>query len=76
MSGDKVWDKYLTGGIQEIRHYCETDALNTYLSYLRFELMRGNFSQEDYVRECQRVRDMLAAENKPHFKAFLEAWTG
>jgi hypothetical protein len=76
MSGDKVWDKYLTGGIQEIRYYCETDALNTYLIYLRFELMRGNFSQEDYARECQRVRDMLAAENKPHFKAFLEAWTG
>ena len=32
----------LAGGeLARIRHYCETDVLNTYLVYLRFELMRG-----------------------------------
>ena len=36
MSGAKVWDKYREGGIGEIRDYCETDVLNTWLVYLRF----------------------------------------
>ena len=42
MSGDKVWETWLAGGIDEIRNYCETDVLNTYLIYLRFQLMRGH----------------------------------
>lgn len=74
MSGDKVWKTYLQKGVADIRHYCETDVLNTYLIYLRFELMRGNLSQESYLQECQRLRDKLIAEDKPHFRAFLEAW--
>jgi predicted PolB exonuclease-like 3'-5' exonuclease len=41
MSGDKVWDKFKEGGIREIRDYCETDVLNTWLVYLRFELRIG-----------------------------------
>ena len=33
----------LDGGIRQIRDYCETDVINTWLVYLRFEFMRGNF---------------------------------
>ena len=58
MSGDKVWDKFKEGGIREIRDYCETDVLNTWLIYLRFELMRGNLDDADLallalVRGCR-----------------------
>jgi predicted PolB exonuclease-like 3'-5' exonuclease len=74
MSGDKVWDAYLDGQIEGIRNYCETDVVNTYLVYLRFELMRGRMTPEQYGVECQRVRDVLAAQGKPHFTEFLAAW--
>jgi hypothetical protein len=74
MSGAKVWDAYLAGDIAGIRNYCETDVLNTYLVYLRFELMRGRLTGENYALECQRVRDTLAHEAKPHFLEFLERW--
>jgi predicted PolB exonuclease-like 3'-5' exonuclease len=76
MSGDKVWDVYLQeGGIQKIRDYCETDVLNTYLIFLRFELMRGRLTEAEYEQECQRLRDQLAREpNKLHFCDFLAAW--
>ncbi|MDX1516975.1 MAG: 3'-5' exonuclease, partial [Woeseiaceae bacterium] len=37
MSGDKVWDAYRDGRLADIRNYCETDVLNTFLVYLRFE---------------------------------------
>ena len=50
MSGAKVWDTYLEGGIKEIRDYCETDVLNTWLVYLRFEYMRGNLDDKDLQR--------------------------
>jgi hypothetical protein len=74
MSGDKVWDQYLEGNVEAIRNYCETDVLNTYLVYLRFDLMRGQLSPEGYEKECQRLRAMLEAENKPHLSEFLQAW--
>ncbi|MBZ0070214.1 MAG: 3'-5' exonuclease [Thiohalobacteraceae bacterium] len=74
MSGAKVWDTFLAGGIEDIRNYCETDVLNTYLVFLRFELMRGKLSAAEYHAECLQLRDYLKAEDKPHFSEFLAAW--
>ena len=74
MSGDKVWDCYQSNDIQAIRDYCETDVLNTYLIYLRYELMRGNKTATSYQMECDRLKEYLADENKPHFTEFLQAW--
>ncbi len=75
MSGAKVWDAFLAGEIEGIRNYCETDVLNTYLVYLRFELIRGKLSQAEYDSECQQLRVYLKAEDKPHFNEFLTAWS-
>jgi len=75
MHGAKVWDSFQAGDMDTIRNYCETDVLNTYLIYLRFELMRGKLQQADYQRECQTLRDELNTTNKPHLSEFLSAWT-
>ena len=72
--GSEVWDQFQAGKIAEIRDYCETDALNTYLIYLRFELMRGNLDDAGWKRETDLVRKTLSAADKPHFNAFLHAW--
>ncbi|HEY0721471.1 MAG TPA: 3'-5' exonuclease [Gammaproteobacteria bacterium] len=74
MSGALVWDNYLDGNIAGIRNYCETDVLNTYLVYQRYELMRGRLSTQEYQGELQRVRDYLRSENRPHFNEFLSHW--
>jgi predicted PolB exonuclease-like 3'-5' exonuclease len=74
MSGDKVWDAWLDGQIDVIRNYCETDVLNTFLIYLRFELMRGRLLREQYQFEIARVREALQAQAKPHLQEFLAAW--
>jgi predicted PolB exonuclease-like 3'-5' exonuclease len=74
MSGAKVWDKYSEGGIGEIRDYCETDVLNTWLVYLRFEFMRGNLDAADLEREYGIVRDTLGEMDRPHLNEFLAAW--
>lgn len=74
MSGAKVWDAYQAGELAEIRHYCETDVLNTWLVYLRFELMRGHLDHQQYQRECELVRKVLKASGKSHLQEFEQAW--
>jgi predicted PolB exonuclease-like 3'-5' exonuclease len=74
MSGDKVWQCWLDGGIDDIRDYCESDVLNTYLVYLRFEYMRGNLDDAALEREFELVRTTLADMDRPHLNEFLAAW--
>ena len=74
MSGDKVWGKFVAGAIGEIRDYCETDVLNTWLVYLRFEFMRGNLDAPDLERELRLVRETLVGMDRPHLNEFLAAW--
>lgn len=74
MSGDKVWPCWLDGGIDDIRDYCETDVLNTFLVYLRFEHMRGNLDDSALEREFEMVRATLREMDQPHLNEFLGAW--
>lgn len=74
MSGDKVWNCWLEGGIDEIRDYCETDVLNTFLVYLRFEFMRGNLDEAGLEREYALVRETIRGMDQPHLVEFLTAW--
>ncbi|WP_123401828.1 3'-5' exonuclease [Inmirania thermothiophila] len=76
MRGGDVWGAWLAGEIGAIRDYCETDALNTYLVYLRFELLRGRLDPAGYEAECERVARALAADGRPHLAAFLRRWRG
>ncbi len=76
MDGSAVWSTYQQGDIEAIRNYCETDVLNTYLVYLRWESIRGNLSEDSYTRECEKVRELLTTSNQPHLDEFLSAWNG
>lgn len=74
MAGDQVWGAWQAGRIGEIRDYCETDVLNTYLIYLRFELVRGHLSAKAHEREVARVREWLAERPESHWRSFQAAW--
>ncbi|TDJ27491.1 MAG: 3'-5' exonuclease [Gammaproteobacteria bacterium] len=74
MSGDQVWDRYQVGELSAIRDYCETDALNTYLIYLRFQLVRGILDETRYNAELEQLRAKLEQAESPHFDKFLAAW--
>ncbi|MFA6303134.1 MAG: 3'-5' exonuclease [Legionella sp.] len=75
MSGSKVWEQYQKGQIKQIRDYCETDVLNTYCVYLRFELMRGTINQDEYDGSIKQLRDYLGTEtDKEHLQEFLRAF--
>ena len=74
MDGSKVGEAYRAGRIEEIRNYCETDVANTYLVYLRFQLMRGALTGEAYQSECDLVRTTLSKSDAPHWQEFLSLW--
>jgi 3'-5' exonuclease len=73
-AGDQVWDAYQRGDLPGIRNYCETDVLNTYLIYLRFERLRGRLMAAEHDAEVALVRAHLGASDKPHHQQFLAAW--
>jgi 3'-5' exonuclease len=74
MHGSQVWDVYLQGGLARIRDYCETDVLNTYLVYLRFQLLRGHLNTVEHVGEVARVRKLLQDSSAAHLQEFAAAW--
>ncbi len=76
ISGEDVFGLFSQGDIASIRNYCETDVLNTYLIYLRFELMRGRLDANEFDQECDLVRKTLEQAKKAHFDEFLAAWRG
>ncbi len=74
MDGSQVWDAYLAGRIADVCNYCETDVVNTYLVFLRFQAMRGSLSQEQHAAHCQLVRGTLERSSEPHWQLFLSRW--
>ena len=74
MSGAEVWPRFRAGDLKSIRDYCETDVLNTYLIYLKFEGLRGHLGEHALNEEFERVRAFLRATQGAHFMAFLNAW--
>lgn len=74
MDGSAVWEAYLSGRIEAIRDYCETDVVNTYLVYLRFQKMRGALTAEAYAAECDVVRGHLAGLPGTQWSEFLAHW--
>jgi hypothetical protein len=74
MDGSQVYGAYLEGRRDEIRRYCETDAMNTYLLWCRFEKMRGRLDETSYRREIGIARDAVAAIGEPHWAEYLAAW--
>ena len=74
MDGSAVWGAWQEGRIDEIRDYCETDVVNTFLVYLRFQQMRGVLTAKALAAELAVVRDELEKLKQPHWQAFLAAW--
>jgi predicted PolB exonuclease-like 3'-5' exonuclease len=75
MDGSQVYAAYLAGQLEDIRRYCETDVMNTWLMYCRFQKMRGGFTAVEHDREIALARDSLKAIDEPHWAEYLQAWS-
>jgi len=76
MDGSQVWPAYLDGKLEDIRRYCETDVMNTYLLYCRFQKMRAGLTEAEYEQEIAFVKQALGGlvPEEPHWREYLDAW--
>lgn len=74
MDGSQVWPAWQDGRADEVRAYCETDVVNTWLMYCRFRLIKGELDEVAYQEEIELVRHSLAQIDKPHWREYLDTW--
>jgi hypothetical protein len=76
IDGSMVFDLFKKNSLQEIRDYCETDVLNTYLLYLIYQHHNGSISQESFKKCQENLQEFLEKKSsqKTHFKEFLNEW--
>ncbi|MFT0851324.1 3'-5' exonuclease [Achromobacter sp. F4_2707] len=74
MDGSQVWKAWSQGQRAEVRAYCETDVVNTWLVYCRFRLMRGELDAQAYEAEIELVRNSLQQIEGEQWREYLELW--
>jgi predicted PolB exonuclease-like 3'-5' exonuclease len=73
MTGAEVEKFYRDGHIREIAEYCESDVVNTYRVWLRYELFRGRLSDAEFqASETSLVEFVKVRSNtKPHLSNLM-----
>ena len=68
IDGSQVDKYYQAGRIKEISEYCETDVVNTYRAWLRYELFRGNLTPEAFNASEVDLAAWVSSrdDTKPH----------
>jgi predicted PolB exonuclease-like 3'-5' exonuclease len=76
IDGSKISSMFDAGKIQEIRDYCETDVMNTYLVYLRLMHHKGTLSTDKYNLALADIIALIEAEGeaRQHLSDFMAAW--
>jgi hypothetical protein len=59
IDGNEVERYFLEGRINEIADYCETDVVNTYRVWLRYELFRGLLSESEHQGSERNLADFI-----------------
>jgi predicted PolB exonuclease-like 3'-5' exonuclease len=73
IDGGEVARYYLEGRIKEIADYCETDIVNTYRVWLRYELFRGRLTEVEHRASEQDLAEFINVRSnaKPHLAGWL-----
>ncbi len=73
IDGSEVHRYFQEGRIKEIADYCETDAVNTYRVWLRYEFFRGRLSQSEYEASERGLAEFVKAKvaAKPHLSEMI-----
>ncbi|MBU2166509.1 MAG: 3'-5' exonuclease [Alphaproteobacteria bacterium] len=74
VDGSKVAEYVATGRIQEVADYCETDVVNTYRVWLRYELMRGAMTETAFDQSERNLTEFIDARSseRPHLAPFAK----
>ncbi len=73
IDGSEVAAYFQAGRIKEIADYCETDVVNTYQIWLRYELFRGKLTHAEFKSSEAALHYFISshAASKPHLQHFV-----
>ncbi len=73
ISGEQVLELYYNNELEKIKEYCESDVLNTYFLFLKYELLKGNVTLENYREILVELQDKLPQKAyKEHFLNYIQ----
>ncbi len=70
--GDQVLELFLNKEFDKIDEYCQSDVLNTYWLYLKFELIRENINFDDYYINLELMKEGVKEKNLGYTKPFVD----
>ena len=80
VAGEDVQDLYAAGDLDRIAAYCVTDVVQTYLLFLRHQLVEGALTADGYAESVAQARESLprifARRLRPGERAGLEGFLG
>ena len=76
VDGSRVAEYFDDKKYNEIREYCETDVLATYLVYLKMALVQGLIDKNAYNKALCDIEEYLikTQDKKKGLKEFLDVW--
>ena len=74
IDGSQVWKKYSEGAYQEIRDYCDTDVISTYLAMIYFQHFRGLIKTDELKKYELSLEQYLSNSKKTHMESYLDHW--
>ena len=74
VDGSKVAEYVRDGRIKEVADYCESDLVNTYRVWLRYELFRGAVTREQFDASEADLSSYVAARvgERPHLRGLVD----
>ena len=74
IDGSKVMDYFDQGKIEDIRNYCESDVINTYLLYLHYQHFTGTISSDNFIKAKEDLVNYIKMNETEKFylKEFIE----
>ena len=75
VNGADVLKLYYENELEKIHEYCESDTLNTYMLFLKYELIKGNLSEEDYKKYLFTMSEYLKKQkrHRAYAEIFIKA---
>jgi len=71
----QIWKHFLAGELSPVAACSDLEAITNYQLFLRYQLINGGLSMDDYQHETGLLRNVLQQQRGPHFQTYLTAWS-
>lgn len=73
LSAEQVEDAWAAGELSDVQAWCDQQALNSQLLFMRFQMINGGLSAEDYQTRMDLFRQELRRWDEPSLNHYADA---